>query len=80
MKRVITSKTSKTGRFVKASYADMSDSAARAAHEVCEALRNLYDVLTDYEDNLEQLLEDPNYYEATMDQIRYLESFTGPSY
>lgn len=58
--------------------ASMSPSATRAAKAVHAALRSLYDVMSRYEDNIEQLLDDPSYYEATMDQIRYLESFLNP--
>lgn len=58
--------------------ASMSPSATRAAKAVHAALRNLYDVMSRYEDNIEQLLDDPSYYDATMDQIRYLESYLNP--
>lgn len=63
----------KSSRQIKGS--DMSPSANRAATQVLIALRNLYKVMSTYEDNIEQILDDPSYYEATQDQIRYLESF-----
>lgn len=69
MKRVISSSV------VKAS--TMSPSASRAVNEVYSAVRNLYDVMSRYEDNIEQILNDPNFYDATMDEVRYLESVLG---
>lgn len=69
MKRV------KASSSVKASA--MSPSASRAVNEVYSAVRNLYDVMSRYEDNIEQILNDPNFYDATMDEVRYLESVLG---
>lgn len=31
-------------------------------------------VMSKYEDNIEQILDDPSYFDATMDEVRYLES------
>lgn len=53
---------------------DMSPSASRAVRDVYRAVRNLYDVMSRYEDNIEQILNDPSFYDATMGEVRYLES------
>ena len=77
MKKVITVKADTSRRPVKASYGDMSDSAAIAARKVYNALYNLWSVLGDYEDYLDAILDDPSYYEATINEVRRLESFLG---
>lgn len=48
--------------------------SARAIDEIYGALRNLYRVMSKWEGNLEQILDDPAYFEATIDEIRYFES------
>lgn len=61
-------------RVVCASMDQMSPSARKAVNEVYRAIRNAYDVMSKYEDNIEQILDDPSYFDATMDEVRYLES------
>lgn len=61
-----------TRRPVRASF--YSQSAERASDELYRALRNLYDVMSKYEDSIESLLDDPSYFDATIDEIRYQES------
>lgn len=39
-----------------------------------KALRNAYDVLSQYEDNIEQILDDPSFYDDLMEEVQYLES------
>ena len=55
----------------------VSRNAEEATEEVYYAIRNLYNVMSKYEGNIEQILDDPSYYDATMDEVRYLESVLG---
>lgn len=60
-------------RIVCSNVDPMSPSARKALNEVYRAIRSAYDVMAKYEDNIEQILNDPSYFDATMDEVRYLE-------
>ena len=61
-------------RRITGSRYDSRSGRALAIDEIYEALRNLYRVMSRWEGNLEQILDDPTYFEATIDEIRYFES------
>lgn len=46
----------------------------RATSRVCTSIRSLYSVMQEYEGIIDQILNDPNYYEETIEELRYLES------
>lgn len=50
------------------------DQGLKALRRVYTALDSAYHVLSEYEDNIEQILNDPSFYESLIDEVRYLES------
>lgn len=60
--------------FVKASNGFADPAARVAARSLAKALQSLIDVMDRHEDVIENLLDDPDFYDAAVAELRRLES------